>query len=502
MKKPAFTLVELIVVITILSILATFGFISYSSYIESSRDASRIAQIKNISDSLQIYSVNESLPIPDEYIEIRASSWLSLWYQWYIWNNVLEAINYLNGWKELEDGKSYVYMISSDRKFSQIGGYLEQAQVKNSKVLANEKVLTNYGSKLGIIIDTESWEPIQEVYNTDSFDLLTSTNNVTIQFSDTEILSASGYTLYALAQTRTFWKAPSDCDIGFIWVPWNAEFGQRWFCVAQYEMTYQDADSPNTTRESGESNTVSYVEWKELVSTSRKYPIWELTQDDAIAACKTLWNGYHLINNNEWMTIARNIESVWVNWSTWIAGEWFIYNWVSWDLTMWCNATGWNIEPRTRWTKTWPWTNQVCNDRRTLQLSNGAEIWDLAWNSWEHVNKDNSWEGSEFRTWRTAVAISPTASGTGAYTNGAYWDIDGVYAPDDMKKYGSAFFYWSTQGMGNIATPAGVDTNTFLRWATAVDGDKTGIYSLDLNRYEAISSYGIGNAFLWFRCTK
>jgi prepilin-type N-terminal cleavage/methylation domain-containing protein len=74
MKKPAFTLVELIVVITILSILATFGFISYSSYIESSRDASRIAQIKNISDSLQIYSVNESLPIPDEYIEIRASS--------------------------------------------------------------------------------------------------------------------------------------------------------------------------------------------------------------------------------------------------------------------------------------------------------------------------------------------------------------------------------------------------------------------------------------------
>jgi hypothetical protein len=47
-------------------------------------------------------------------------------------------------------------MISSDRKFSQIGGYLEQAQVKNSKVLANEKVLTNYGSKLGIIIDTES----------------------------------------------------------------------------------------------------------------------------------------------------------------------------------------------------------------------------------------------------------------------------------------------------------------------------------------------------------
>jgi hypothetical protein len=77
-----------------------------------------------------------------------------------------------------------------------------------------------------------------------------------------------------------------------------------------------------------------------------------------------------------------------------------------------------------------------------------------------------------------------------------------VYAPDDMKKYGSAFFYWSTQGMGNIATPAGVDTNTFLRWATAVDGDKTGIYSLDLNRYEAISSYGIGNAFLWFRCTK
>ena len=72
-KKSAFTLVELIVVVTILAILATIGFVSFSWYLAGTRDTNRIAQTKAMSDALELYSTKKSLPIPDDKIDIQAS---------------------------------------------------------------------------------------------------------------------------------------------------------------------------------------------------------------------------------------------------------------------------------------------------------------------------------------------------------------------------------------------------------------------------------------------
>ena len=46
----AFTLVELIVVVTILAILSTIGFVSYSSYLIGVRDTNWISNMKALSD--------------------------------------------------------------------------------------------------------------------------------------------------------------------------------------------------------------------------------------------------------------------------------------------------------------------------------------------------------------------------------------------------------------------------------------------------------------------
>jgi len=70
----AFTLVELIVVITIVWILSTVGFVSYSWYLTWARDSNRISQLVKIGDSLQVYAANKSLPLPDDYVEVH-SSW-------------------------------------------------------------------------------------------------------------------------------------------------------------------------------------------------------------------------------------------------------------------------------------------------------------------------------------------------------------------------------------------------------------------------------------------
>ena len=68
MKKgiKAFTLVELIVVITILAILATIWFVSFSGYLAWTRDTNRVAQLKSMSDALELYRTKKDLPIPDD----------------------------------------------------------------------------------------------------------------------------------------------------------------------------------------------------------------------------------------------------------------------------------------------------------------------------------------------------------------------------------------------------------------------------------------------------
>jgi prepilin-type N-terminal cleavage/methylation domain-containing protein len=60
LNTKAFTLVELIVVITILAILGTIGFISLLWYQSMSRDAVRISDIKNIAKAIDLYSLEHS----------------------------------------------------------------------------------------------------------------------------------------------------------------------------------------------------------------------------------------------------------------------------------------------------------------------------------------------------------------------------------------------------------------------------------------------------------
>ncbi|ATU05870.1 hypothetical protein BKN14_05590 [Candidatus Gracilibacteria bacterium HOT-871] len=65
--NKAFTLVELIIVVVILGILAAVTFVSYNSYSGKARDATRKADVKMISDLLQLtLSKGQKLPEPDE----------------------------------------------------------------------------------------------------------------------------------------------------------------------------------------------------------------------------------------------------------------------------------------------------------------------------------------------------------------------------------------------------------------------------------------------------
>lgn len=69
-----FTLVELIVVITILVILGTIAFISLQGYVGSARDSVRIENLANLEKGLRILKITSgSYPMPEVSVNIVAS---------------------------------------------------------------------------------------------------------------------------------------------------------------------------------------------------------------------------------------------------------------------------------------------------------------------------------------------------------------------------------------------------------------------------------------------
>ena len=124
-----FTLVELLVVIGILSILSTVGFVSMMWYTSTSRDAVRISDLTTINKLLETYKANSwDLPYPENKIDIKSNG-KTIQYQWDMSENILSsALNMYDGGYDPGTGLAYTYVIDSRRKKYQILAFLEKPQ--------------------------------------------------------------------------------------------------------------------------------------------------------------------------------------------------------------------------------------------------------------------------------------------------------------------------------------------------------------------------------------
>ncbi|PZM86457.1 hypothetical protein DLH72_00875 [Candidatus Gracilibacteria bacterium] len=117
MFKKAFTIVELIVVITILAILSTIAFISLSDYTGKSKDAVRMSDLKNIQKVLQLYETkNSSYPEPDL---VNGKSVFG--------ETAFLKVGKLNSLPKDPNGEFYFYELSQD------GGYKLKANLENGE---------------------------------------------------------------------------------------------------------------------------------------------------------------------------------------------------------------------------------------------------------------------------------------------------------------------------------------------------------------------------------
>lgn len=138
MKKYGFTLIELIVVITILAILWTISFISFRWYSSDARNSKRINDIANIEKGLWLFkSTKWILPTPDSSHKILDWSDILL-EEGVVWDSVLSTIWVSKNAKDPVSEKFYSYSIRWNNKDYWIAAHLEKSSSYNLKTVNAE----------------------------------------------------------------------------------------------------------------------------------------------------------------------------------------------------------------------------------------------------------------------------------------------------------------------------------------------------------------------------
>ncbi len=132
-KNKWFTLVELVVVITIIAILSVSTGIILTKWLGKTNDVRTIADLNQIEKSMDIeYIEKAKYPMPDNYVTITWTWWLSdvLWYQWKLWNKAITNIDSLIKIPEdiNTENRFYTYSVTSNQKKYQIGSIVSEEQ--------------------------------------------------------------------------------------------------------------------------------------------------------------------------------------------------------------------------------------------------------------------------------------------------------------------------------------------------------------------------------------
>ena len=207
---------------------------------------------------------------------------------------------------------------------------------------------------------------------------------------------------------------------GYIRVPGNPLFGTTDFYVMKYQ-----------------AKNVGSIPTSQAAGT----PWVSITQTSAIDTARSLGQGYHLITEAEWMTIAMDTLYIDSNWTGGVVGSGSLYSGHN------DNSPTTTLDASTDDSNGYYGTGNTApsNQRRTLTLSNGEVIWDLAGNVWEWtcaqiIGGDQPTATPGFN-WRELTAITRWGALNYSLPTGRGWN--------------------STQGLGKIFSD-GTSTNTTL----------------------------------------
>ena len=352
-----------------------------------------------------------------------------------------------------------------------------------------------------VVIKPNSTQPLDlGIVDTNKF-------RVVLYLSDNTIITKNG------VETVNKSSSANDCPDGFIPVPGNFLYNttnasRMGFCVSKYEMKVdQNGDGVGDSNTSCEYST--YKTWNntasgcaynsginKLVSTPQGYPLTYISQTESEAACKSLGQGYHLITNDERMTIARNLERVPSNWSGNKIGSGYLYSGHN-DGSPY-SAFPASMDDSDGYYQT---GNTTGNQRRTYKLTNGQTLWDFSGNVWEWTDKNfprkDEPNGVYDVNGSPVVGLNwfEFSKGTG-YAQ--YLTDTGGLRYKDLYLINKT--YNTTQGVGRIYTYSDiVDTSTSVYglffggdWSYGSDGSNAGPLALGLSSSPSGRGYSFG----------
>ena len=271
----------------------------------------------------------------------------------------------------------------------------------------------------------------------------------------TLITDGSNWYLFDVVGYYLSYNLSGTCPVGYVTVPGNTQYGTDNFCMAKYEMKGGTLSEPSGS------------------------PVVNINQTNAKTACTALGTGYHLVTNNEWMTVARNIENTAANWSNGVVGAGALNRGHN------DNAPANSLPANADDNQACEGTGQTCSStiwdgqRRTHVLSNAEVIWDLGGNVWEWIdwNVPTGDKASPQAAWIEIGVSTPTAS----MPQASYYPEHTTYT----NAQGIGMYYPGNSGSGGAAFRGGA-------WSSGTDA---GVFSLHLHYDPSYTYTSIG-----FRC--
>jgi prepilin-type N-terminal cleavage/methylation domain-containing protein len=199
-QNKAFTLVELIVVITILAILWTIAFISLQWYSKDTRNSVRLSDLSNIDKTLWIKLVTAwKVPVPYNKIDITASGTIFI-YQWNAWERVLEVLWVSNWWKDPKDEIYYTYATNTSLNKYQLIWFMEWDAIASNSIVNNSYAVTDLTERSIITKWDELWILLDATTNVplvNGIDVATTTTSYKAIFEEDILVEGTGWVLFS-----------------------------------------------------------------------------------------------------------------------------------------------------------------------------------------------------------------------------------------------------------------------------------------------------------------
>ena len=369
-NRRAFTLVELIIAVTILAILATIAFLNLSGYTGDTRDSVRYTDLRNIQKTMDLNLAEwRALPIPDNVksgtVEISEIPW-EKWQEWLFWEESIKSFSELNS-VPLDPSKKtkYRYLVSEDRKF-----YYLEAELENGE----KYTLTNYDRELAL----------NSVPNTPKTP--TNPTNPTTPTNPTPPVTPP--------------VTPDKDKYTPIWQTINATV---WTQVNPGDWIQNKGDLPSTTTYRWKTPIDTTTPWSKTWTIEVVYPDWSI--DEVSVEIKSDCSWWH---TKVWNACKVNTQNC------------TVANW-TWTQALQANGTYGACTVNTcnaNFHKEW---NTCVSNTKTCTASNGTWTQTWTWNAWwactvdtcntgytkvwNECKKENSKPTVSWVTWETTVAV-------------------------------------------------------------------------------------------------